>query len=69
MSTPRKPRLPASAPANDNLRQKPSLEGKPRLPEAEVRLPEGLPVQIVEIEIIALLLESLPANDNGEHGE
>ena len=68
MTTPRKPRLPENTPANDNLRQR-SPGRQPSLPKAEVRLPEGMPVQIVEVETIAALLESLPANDNGEDGE
>jgi hypothetical protein len=42
-----------------------------RLPKAEVRLPEGMPVQLVEVEVLAELLESLPpiANDNEETGD
>jgi hypothetical protein len=63
VSTPRKPRLPSSAPANDNVKPK-----KRRLPQAEVRLPPGMPVQLLEAEVVAELLNSLPPpdNDNGE---
>jgi hypothetical protein len=44
----------------------------PTLPQAEIRLPKAMPVQLVEVEILAELLESLPpiANDDSEdHGE
>ena len=59
MSAPREPQLSSDIPANDNERPRPRLK-------AELRLPKGLPVQIVEIEILAELLDSLPppANDN-----
>ena len=63
MSHPRKPK-PQSAPvANDNAPKRRSLN---RLPKAELRLPRQMPVQIVEVEVLAELLESLPpiANDN-----
>jgi len=63
---PREPIFPEDSPANDNQRR-----GKARLPKAIVQLPEGMPSQIVEIEVLAQLLESLPPpeNDNGEDGE
>jgi hypothetical protein len=59
VSAPREPQLSGDIPANDNERPGPRLK-------AELRLPKGLPVQIVEIEILAELLDSLPppANDN-----
>ena len=64
MSVPRDPKPEGSVAANDNERQRRSH----RLPRAEVRLPKGLPVQLVEVEVLAELLESLPAiaNDNSE---
>ena len=51
--------------ANDNARKLRSLN---RLPKAEVRLPKGMPVQLVEVKVVAELLESLPpiANDNSK---
>jgi hypothetical protein len=55
--------------ANDDARKRRSLN---RFPKAEVRLPKEMPVQLVEVEVLAELLESLPpiANDNDEdHGE
>ncbi len=66
MSTPRKPRILVNAPANDNT--KGGDFPKRRLPRAEVRLPAGMPVQLVEVEVLAELLDSLPppANDNGK---
>jgi hypothetical protein len=71
VSVPRKPCVPETSPANDNVRQGHSLEAKPTLPKADVRLPKGMPVQMVEVEVIAALLESLPppANDNRDDGE
>jgi hypothetical protein len=72
MSPPRDPKPAPEAAANDNLRQRASLKEKRRLPQAELRLPKGMPVQLVEVEVLAELLESLPpiANDNDEdHGE
>ena len=59
MSAPREPQPLGDIPANDNERPGPRLK-------AELKLPKGLPVQIVEIEILAELLDSLPppANDN-----
>jgi hypothetical protein len=66
VSTPRKPRFPVNTPANDNIKGEASP--KRRLPRAEVRLPAGMPVQLVEVEVLAELLDSLPppANDNRE---
>jgi hypothetical protein len=60
VSAPHKPRGKAQAPANDNGPRKPL--------RAELFVPPDLPVQLVEVEVIAELLESLPwpANDNGE---
>jgi hypothetical protein len=71
VSTPRNPKSAAGGPANDNLRQRRSLKAKPRLPQAEVRLPQAMPVQMVEVEALAELLDSLPpiANDNEGQGE
>ena len=69
MSPPRDPKPEGSNIANDNAEKRGSLH---RLPKAEIRLPEGMPVQMVEVEVLAELLESLPpiANDNSEdHGE
>ncbi len=68
MSPPRHPKASGNAAANDNLRQSRSRNAKPQLREVEVRLPKGMPVQIVEVEVLAELLNSLPplANDNGE---
>ena len=69
MSQPRDPNLESGNIANDNARKRRSLN---RLPKTEVRLPKGMPVQLVEVEVLAELLESLPpiANDNSEdHGE
>ena len=66
MSTPRKPRIPVNAPANDNAKD--DIFPKRRLPRAKVQLPAGMPVQLVEVEVLAELLDSLPppANDNGK---
>jgi hypothetical protein len=69
MSQPRDPKAEGKNIANDNARKRRSLN---RLPKADVRLPKGMPVQQVEVEVLAELLESLPsiANDNSEdHGE
>lgn len=68
MSAPRRPKGAPYDAANDNLRQPSSLKATPPLPHVEVRFPKGLPVQIVEVEVLAELLDSLPAasNDNGE---
>ena len=69
MSQPRDPKPEGRTIANDNRRMRRSLH---RLPKAEIRLPKGMPVQLVEVEVLAELLESLPpiANDNSEdHGE
>ena len=65
MSRPRDPKPADGNNANDNVRKRGSLN---RQPKAEVRLPKGLPVQLVEVEVLAELLESLPpiANDNGD---
>jgi hypothetical protein len=65
VSQPRDPRSDGGTIANDNARKRRSLN---RLPQAEVRLPKGMPVQLVEVEVLAELLESLPpiANDNSE---
>ena len=65
MSHPRDPKPEGGKIANDNARKRRSLN---RLPQAEVRLPEAMPVQPVEVEVLAELLESLPpiANDNSE---
>lgn len=72
MTAPRNPKPAPDDPANDNLRRKRSLKAEPRLPQAEIRLPKAMPVQMVEVEVLAELLESLPpiANDNsGNDGE
>lgn len=65
MSQPREPKHDGDTIANDNARKRGSAN---RLPKAELRLPKGLPVQLVEVEVLAELLESLPpiANDNGD---
>ena len=65
MSEPRDPKPEDGKSANDNGRKCRSLN---RLPKAEVLLPKGMPVQLVEVEVLAELLESLPpiANDNSE---
>lgn len=65
MSQPRDPKPEGGTIANDNARKHRSLG---RLPKAEVRLPRGMPVQLVEVEVLAELLESLPpiSNDNDE---
>ena len=64
MRHPRNPKPGGALAANDNERQRRSH----KLPKAEVRLPKGMPVQLVEVEVLAELLESLPpiANDNGD---
>ena len=66
MSTPRKPRSPADPPANDNAADS-GLQRR-GLPRAEVRIPAGMPVQLVEVEVLSELLDCLPppANDNAE---
>jgi hypothetical protein len=71
MSRPRQPKALGNAAANDNLGQPRSLKAKPRLPKAELRLPQAMPVQMVEVEVLAELLDSLPpiANDNEGDGE
>jgi hypothetical protein len=69
VSQPRDPKPERGTIANDNARKRRSLN---RHPKAELRLPEAMPVQLVEVEVLAELLESLPpiANDNSEdHGE
>ena len=65
MSLPRDPKPEGGNIANDNARKRRSVN---RLPKAELRLPKGMPVQLVEVEVLAELLESLPpiANDNSE---
>ena len=65
MSRPRDPKPADGDNANDNARKRCSLH---RLPEVEVRLPEAMPVQLVEVEVLAELLESMPpdSNDNAE---
>ena len=65
MSQPREPKPEGIGIANDNLRKRGSRNN---LPKAEVRLPKGMPVQLVEVEVLAELLESMPpiANDNGD---
>lgn len=67
MTRPRNPKPEGTIAANNNERQRRSH----RLPKAEVRLPKGMPVQLVEVEVLAELLESLPpiANDNSEDSE
>ena len=65
MSQPRDPKSEGSGNANDNARKRRfSLS----LPEPELRLAKDMPVQLVEVEVLAELLESLPpiANDNSE---
>lgn len=66
MSQPRDPKPRGGTIANDN---RPKCRNK--LPEAEVRFPKAMPVQLVEVEVLAELLESLPpiANDNEDSGE
>lgn len=69
VSRPREPKPERGTIANDNTRKRRSLN---RLPKAELRLPEAMPVQLVEVEVLAELLESLApiANDNSEdHGK
>jgi hypothetical protein len=69
MSRPRDPKPEGSGNANDNA---PKRRSPNKLPKAEVRLSKGMPVQLVEVEVLAELLESLPpiVNDNSEdHGE
>ena len=69
MSRPHDPKPEGGTIANDNVRKRSSRQG---LSEVEVRLPKEMPVQLVEVEVLAELLESLPpiANDNSEdHGE
>lgn len=68
MSRSRHPKRAANAAANDNVRRSSSLKAASRLPEVVVRFPNTMPVQIVEVEVLAELLDSLPAaaNDNGE---
>jgi len=59
MSAPRNRPNGRLRPANDNKRRKPL--------GAEVRIPQNLPVQQVEVEVFAQLLDSLTglaANDN-----
>ena len=68
MSHPREPKPDGCTIANDNARKRRSHSS---LPKAELRLPKGLPVQLVEVEVLAELLESLPsiANDNNGDSE
>lgn len=47
------------APANDNLRRHKPLG-------VVVDIPPNLPIQIAEVEVVAQLLDSLPANDDEE---
>ena len=65
MSQPRDPKPERGTIANDNARKRGSLN---RLRKAELRLPKGMPVQLVEVEVLAELLESMPpiSNDNSE---
>ncbi|HTP77549.1 MAG TPA: hypothetical protein VMJ73_11295 [Rhizomicrobium sp.] len=66
MSTPSKPTDPhLPIPANDNSRPAKTLR-------AELRFPEVLPIQIVEVEVFASLLDdlmALVANDNQDEPE
>jgi hypothetical protein len=58
MSAPHKK---ANAPANDNTpRHKPL--------GVVIEIPPNLPLQVVEVEVLAQLLDSLPLNDNEEPG-
>jgi hypothetical protein len=69
VSQPRDPKPEGGKNANDNVPKRRSLN---KLPKVEVRLPKGMPVQLVEVEVLAELLESMPpiSNDNSEdHGE
>jgi hypothetical protein len=68
MSKPCNPRVSDNVPANDNLRQHRSLKAKRGLPQAEIRLPQAMPVQMVEVEVLAELLESLPSDANDNEG-
>jgi hypothetical protein len=65
MSHPRDPKAEGKNIANDNARKRRSTN---RVAEVEVRLRKDMPVQMVEVEVLAELLESLPpiANDNSE---
>ena len=67
MSRPRRPKPKETAVANDNLRLPGSPNrGCPR--HVDIRLHEGMSVQIVEVEVLAELLDSLPGatNDNDQ---
>jgi hypothetical protein len=65
VSQPRDPKSDGGTIANDNGRKRRSVN---KLPKAEVRFPKAMPVQLVEVEVLAELLESLPpiANDNSK---
>ena len=65
VSQPRDPKAEGGRIANDNARKRRSLN---RLSNVEVRLPKAMPVQLVEVEVLAELLQSLPpiSNDNSE---
>jgi len=65
MSQPRDPKPESGTIANDNRRKRRSVN---KLLKAEIRLPKAMPVQLVEVEVLAELLESLPpiSNDNSE---
>ena len=67
MSRTRRPKQSETPAANDNLRQPGTLKAS-RQRLVDIRLPERMPVQIVEVEVLAELLDSLPgaANDNDQ---
>jgi hypothetical protein len=52
---------PGPLPANDNQRRHKPLR-------VVVAIPPDLPIQMSEVDVIAQLLNSLPANDNEEPG-
>jgi hypothetical protein len=50
MSLPRDPKPERGTIANDNARKRRSVN---KLPKAEVRFPKAMPVQLVEVEVLA----------------
>jgi hypothetical protein len=62
VSTPRDPKVQGTSPANDNVPVGDSLR-------AELNFPRHLPIQIIEVEVFAELLDGLiAANDNEDDG-
>jgi hypothetical protein len=69
MRRPRNPKPQGATISNDNARKR-RLSERPseRFPEVEVRVPREMPLQLVEVEVLAELLDSLPPPGNDDQG-